>query len=175
MLTDLYHEYLYVVGKLQERFNVVATADHKRIHTFTDEDKTPLFKLLFGQDATSGDTDIVVTFHIGMPTPVAIQWFINIVNIHPMLKVHDVYIEDDRGEMYLGKAAEKIRLLKFEQDALSYWLQNHNKEEISKFVDTKILGRVVDRKQSFSVEVESEKAKTEFDLMKKPIDDGEVQ
>lgn len=174
MITSLYQEYLYVVGKLKDQYKLTVEPDHQRIHTFFNG-KSPIFKLLFGLSAESGETDIVVTFHIDVPTPHAIQWFINIVNIHPMLKVHDVYIEDDRGEMYLGKEAQKLWLLKFEQDTLAYWLQNHEKDDMFKFVNGKVYGRQVDRKQSFVSDVQSTKAKTEFDLMKKPSNDGEVQ
>lgn len=173
MFSSLYQEYLYVVGKLKDIYPLNIDVNHKDIHTFYDE-KRPIFKLLYGTFNEETEPSIVVSFHINIRHVEAIIWYSRIYNIHPLLRLHDSHIEDDRGETYLGADAETIRDIKLQQDILSEWLNKHAKEDIEEFVDAKVHGRQRDSKKSFSSQAEAEKAIIEFEKMQNPDDDGDV-
>ncbi|SRR6266481_1284532 len=174
MITTLYEQYIWLIGQLKDLHKVHVEADHQDIHTFYDG-RFPLFKLLYGRFTNKKDDHIVVSFHINVSPTAAIEWWTNIRNQYPLLKVAETYIEDDRGETYLGDDATKIYTAKMEQQILKVWLETSksSKEDVKKFVESKIVGRNRDYKKSYK-ESEMDKALIEFDLMKKPVHDDEV-
>lgn len=173
MITNLYQEYLFVIGKLKDTYNLHVDVDHKDIHTFY-KDKKPLFKLFFGMFTKEEENSIVVSFHIDMFHAEAIQWFINIYNLHPLIKIHDSYIEDSNGETFLGEDAMAIREVFQSQEILSEWLENHDREDTEYFVKSKVVGRQRDHTKIFDSQVERDKAIIEFDKIRKPEDDEGV-
>lgn len=168
----MYEQYLWLIGKLKDQHKLTVEADHRDIHTFYNG-KQPVFKLLFGQFSGKDSQEIVISFHIDLKAPEAIQWFTNVQTLHPSVRLTEVHIEDDAGETFLGEDAQKIADLKIQQEVLRMWITGEeNKTEIKQFVASKVVGRMKDRK--FFDTSEMEKAIIEFDLMKKPIDDGEI-
>lgn len=173
MTKDLYHEYIYVIGKLKDIYNLHVDVDHKNIHTFY-KDKKPLFKLFYGMFSKEDDYSIVVSFHLDLLHIEVIQWFYNIYAIHPLLRIHDSYIEDSNGEYYLGEDALALKELYEAQKVLSHWLENYDKEDIEAFVSAKVTGRERTPNQQFNVDVQKEDAIAEFDRIKKPDEDESV-
>jgi hypothetical protein len=166
MVKNMYEQYLWLIGQIKDLYKLHVDVDHKEIHTFVSE-RQPVFKLFHGDDR------IVVSFHINVSATNAIEWYVKLKNLHPPIVVTDVYIEDARGETYLGEDATKIYTAMVEQQVLKAW-SNSKKDDIKKFVDSKVVGRVRDPKKTYS-QKELDKAIAEFDLMKKPVDDDEVQ
>lgn len=167
MLISLYQEYLYTIGKLKDIYKLEVDVVNKNIHIFY-ENKIPIFKLLFGSFAKNGQEAIVVSFHIDVKITHAIQWFSNIEQIHPDLKVADAYIEDDKGETYLGEDAEFIKNLKFQREVLDTWLSNRGEDEMREFVKSKIVGKPKNLNKIYDSRHDRELAIMEFELLKKP-------
>lgn len=176
IVTSMYEQYIWLIGQLKEIHKLHVEADHQDVHTFYSG-KLQLFKLLYGRFTDSNQDYIVLSFHINLSATDAIEWYVVVKNYHPPIRVTDVYIEDARGETYLGDDATKIHTAMIEQQVLKAWLHDHKskKEDIVKFVESKVVGRVRDHKRTYDSTTEMEKAIMEFDLMKKPVDDGEVQ
>jgi len=173
MVTTLYEQYLFVIGKLKDTYKLDIEVDHRDIHTFY-KDKRPLFKLFYGMFTKEDDPSIVVSFHIDMYHPEAIQWFINIYSLHPLIKMHDSYIDDSNGETYLGEDAVALQEMYRTQQVLEHYLENHDTEEIRQVVDSKIVGRHI-RPTIFDSQMQRAEAIIEFNRLGKPSDDDEVQ
>lgn len=173
MIMTLYQEYLLVIKRLTEIYKLHVDVNHRDIHTFY-KDKIPLFKLLFGKYEDSGETNIVVSFHIGVKTHDAIEWFTRIHEEHPLLKVAQSFIEDSQGESYIGDEAEFIQKLIQEREIIIHWLENQGIEEMKKLAKTPVIGRKRDYRKSYHSRLDVEKATIEFDHLKKPKDDGDI-
>lgn len=173
MASELYQEYLRVIGTLKDVHKFDVQVDHQDIHTFY-RDKRPIFKLLFGIFQEDIEPSIVVSFHIDLYHPEAVGWFINIYRVHPGVAMHDSYIEDSNGETYLGKDALAIKEIYTAQEILSNWLENSSKEEMEEFTKAKVTGRKRDSKQSFHSQEQKDQATMEFDRIKKPGSADEV-
>lgn len=171
MIQTPYQEYLFVIGKLKDVYNLDVDVSHRDIHTFYDK-KKPVFKLMFGQYNENQETGIVVSFYIDIKVTEAINWFISISEIHPMVRVAEVYIEDDKGETFLGEDAEFIKNLKFQREVLDHWLSNKGQDEMKEFVKSKIVGAPRNYKKSYDSRHDSDKAIIEFEYLKKPEDDS---
>jgi hypothetical protein len=172
MIIDLYQEYLYVIGMLKDVYKLEVETAHRNIHTFF-VNKSQTFKLMFGT-YQNGSNQIVVTFHIDVPSRDAIYWFLNIQHFYPMLKVVDHHIEDDKGETYLGSDASTIKNLMMQRNTLEHWLDNKTEQEMKDFVDGEIVGKVRDPKRSYDSQTEPSKAIIEFTRMQKPSDDEDT-
>lgn len=172
MITTLYQEYLFVIGKLKDVYKLEVDTNHRDIHTFY-QNKVQLFKLMFGA-YENGDHQIVVSFHIDVTSRDAIYWFLNIQYFYPMLKAVDHHIEDDKGETYLGSEATAIQNLLMQRNTLDYWLTEKSEKDMKDFVDGEVVGKVRNPKQSYNSQEESSKAIMEFDRMKKPSDDEDT-
>lgn len=166
MTTDLYQEYLYVIGKLKDVHGLDLDVDHRDIHTFF-KDKRPLFKLLFGSFEKDGERSIVVSFHVDLPHPDVISWFIEIYKFHPLVKVYDSYMEDTAGETYLGEDALALKDLYNSQEVLSDWLDNKSEDEIEDFAKSEVQGKQPNTKL-FSSKYQHDEAIMEFTRTKKP-------
>jgi hypothetical protein len=173
MLIDMYQHYLYIIGKLKDAYQLSVDVNHRDIHTFYKE-KMPIFKLLFGQYSGSDEPSIVVSFHIDLSSVFVVQWFHNIQQLHPPLKISEHFIEDDHGETWLGEDANSIRDLKYQQYVLEKWLSRSDTDEIKEFVDSKIVGRTRDFKKTYVSQTEFDEARIEFSKMKKPSAGEEV-
>lgn len=173
MVTNMYEQYVFVIGKLKDIYKLDVDVDHKNIHTFYRE-KRPLFKLFYGMFTAEDDPSIVVSFHLDMYHPEAIQWFINIYSLHPLIKMHDSYIEDSNGECYLGEDALALRETYQAQEILEQWLENQTVEEIEEFVGSKVVGRQT-RPKIFDSLSQKDDAIIEFERVGRPDDDDEIQ
>lgn len=173
MRSELYQEYLQVIGKLKDIFGLSIDVDHPDIHTFY-KDKRPLFKLFFGMFEKDENPSIVVSFHIELFHPEAINWFVNIYKIHPQITMHDSYIEDSAGETYLGEDAMALKETYMAQEILGTWLDNSTREEMEDFVDAGVFGRDRDPTKSFDSHKERHQAIIEFERLRKPGDDEET-
>lgn len=169
---DLYQEYLFVIGKLKDTYNLHIDVDHKDIHTFY-RDKRPLFKLMYGHFTKDEAPSIVVSFHMDLFHAEAIQWYINIYHFHPLVQLQDSYMEDSNGETYLGEDALALKEVYQAQEILSKWLENHTKEEIKDFTESKVVGREKPSRVFDSLNQKDE-AIIEFSRMKKPEDEGDM-
>jgi hypothetical protein len=173
MITDLYQEYLYVIGKLKDIYGLHIDVDHKDIHTFY-HDKQPLFKLMYGIFEKDKEPTIVVSFHIDLTHPQAILWFTNIYRIHPLLVLRDSYIEDSNGETFLGEDAYAIREVYQSQEILGQWLDNHTEEEIKEYTEATVSGRAHEPSKTFDSRVEKDQAIIEFNSTRKPGEDDTI-
>lgn len=171
MFSSLYQEYLYVVGKIKDIHGLDCEVNHRDVHTFYDG-KRPLFKLVFGTFNKEDSDSIVILFHIEMRHPEVIIWFSKIYNIHPMLRLNDSWIEDDKGDYFIGENAEKIFEIYRAQEVLATWLETHTKEEIEDFVQSKVEGADPTPKTFESKQLEA--ATKEFERLRKASDDDEV-
>lgn len=170
VITNLYQEYIFVIGKLKDIYKLEVDTVHRDIHTFF-YDRNQIFKLLFGK-YTSGGNQIVVSFHIDVSSRDAIYWFLNVQHLYPLLKVVDHHIEDDKGETYLGSEASAIQNLLIQRNTLDHWLTEKSEKEMKDFVDGKVIGKVRDPKQSYNSQVESSKAIIDFEKIKSAPEDG---
>lgn len=177
MIQTMYQQYLFVIGKLKDIYQVEVDVNHRDVHTFYYQ-KIPVFKLLFGEFQTANQKEkeqaIVVSFHIDLKVTEAVQWWINIHAIHPLIKVAEVYVEDDKGESYLGEDARMIQSLKYQREILDHWLTNKGEEEMIKFAQAKVVGKERDYKKSYDSHRETDKAIIDFEFIKKPQGDGDI-
>lgn len=173
MLTDIYQEYLYLIGRLKDVYKLTVDVDHKDIHTFY-KDKRPLFKLFFGMFTKEDSPSIVISFHLNLFHAEAIQLFINVYNFYPLIKLHDSWVADSKGETYLGEDALAIQEVYRSQEILGHWLDGHTQEEVKEFVEAKVLGRQANPIKSFDSLKQKDEAIIEFDRMKKPGDDEQL-
>lgn len=173
MFTNLYQEYLYLIGKLKDIYKLTVDVDHRDIHTFLTG-KRPVFKLFFGTFEKDAAPSIVVSFHIELGHHEVIQWFLKIRSLHPMLQLHDSYIEDGDGLYHLGEEALTIQKIYRAQEILREWLNNKTIEEIEDFSQSKVEVKERDPNRSFNSQLEHHKAMMEFDSMRKPNEDEEV-
>lgn len=171
--SELYQEYLRVIGKLKDVYKLHVDVDHEDIHTFYI-DKKPLFKLLFGTFTSDPDPSIVVSFHVSLLHPEAITWFINIYRTHPGILIHDSYIEDSNGESYLGEDALALQEVYQTQDILAEYLENSSREEMEDFATAPVFGRERDTTKSFDSRDEKTEAIIEFERLRKPSNDDQV-
>ncbi len=173
MLIDLYQEYLYVIGKLKDIYKFDVEVDHKDIHTFF-LNKKPIFKLFYGVFNKDPDAPtIVVSFHIDLFHPEAISWFVTLYKLHPMIQMHDSFIEDAAGETYLGEDALVLKDTILAQEILAQWLAESDRDEMETFVEADVMGRLKEIDKSFISG--SPDAIIEFERMQKPHSDDEVQ
>lgn len=173
MSDESYQNYLYLVGQLKDIHSLTVDVDHRDIHSFY-KDKQPLFKLFHGMFTGDGQASIVVSFHINLRHSEVIRWFINIYRLEDTIAIHDSFIEDDNGETYLGEDAETIRDVYFSQEVLKDWLESADREDVEKFTEAKVVGRVREANKPFDAEAQREEALIEFDRIRKPSDDEEV-
>jgi hypothetical protein len=173
MITDMYQEYLYVIGKLKDVFKLDVIVDHKDIHTFF-MGKKPLFKLIYGIFSEDKDPSIVVSFHLDLHHPEAINWYIQIYKIHPFTSIHDSHVEDSNGETYLGEDALAIREVYRSQEILGKWLESSSREEIKEFTEAKVNGRKRNPNQVFDSQVQKDEAIIEFERIRKPPSEDDV-
>ena len=170
MITTLYQEYLHLIGKLKDVFDLTIDVEHRDIHTFY-KNKRPLFKLMFGTFEKDDSESIVVTFHIDLYHPEVISWFIAIHNIYPLAKLHDSYIEDSSGQTYLGEEAEIIKRVLMTQEVLEEWLNRNTKEEMQDFVEADVVGFNPDEeKKTFDSQNEYDQAIIKFEKLRRPGD-----
>jgi hypothetical protein len=173
MIVTLYQEYLLVIKRLTEIYKLHVDVGHKDSHTFY-KDKVPIFKLLFGTSRETGETNIVVSFHIGLKIHNAVAWFVSIYHEHPLIQVAESFIEDSQGELYIGEDAEFIQKLIQEREIIIHWLDNRSPEEMIKLAKTPVIGRKRDYRKSYHSRLDVEEATIEFEHLKKPKDDGDV-
>lgn len=166
MLTSIYQEYLHLIGKLKDVYKLDAVVEHKDIHSFY-QGKKLLFKLFYGQYVEKEDSSVVVSFHIDLFHAEAINWFINIYNLFPLVKIHDSFIEDSNGDTYIGEDAMVIREVYMAQDILGEWLETHTEEEIRDFVGSKVVGSA-GKDKSYNSQIEYDEAIMNFKQLKKP-------
>lgn len=173
MVSNLYQEYIYVIGKLKDVYKLDVDVDHRNIHTFY-MNKRPVFKLLYGEFQKETSPSVVVSFHLDLHHAEAIQWFINIYSIHPLIKIHDSYIEDSNGEFYLGEEALSIREIYQTQEILENWLSTSDRSEIEEYVKSKVTGRYRAPNPTFDSQKQRSEAIIDFEKLKKPADDEGV-
>lgn len=174
MRSELYQEYLYMIGKLKDAHGLTVDVDHTDIHTLY-KDKQPLFKLFFGTFSENpDDPSIVVSFHVDLVHVEAIIWFMNIHKVHPSIQIHDSYVEDSNGETYLGEEALALREVFQAQEILANWLENEDRAGMEEFVKSDVVGRERDPHKSFNSQDERNLAMIEFERLRKPSDDDNI-
>lgn len=174
MTSELYQEYLRVIGRLKDVHGFTVDVDHQDIHTFYHK-KRQIFKLFFGIFHSDNEPSIVVSFHIDLYHPEAIGWFINIYRQYPNIAMHDSYIEDSNGETYLGEDALALKETYMAQDILNNWLDGSTRDEIKEFAQAKVTGRQRNPFKSFDSHTQRHEATIELERMKRPNDDDEIQ
>lgn len=174
MVVSMYQHYLWMIGKLKDSHKMTIVVPHKDSHEMCI-DNQPKFKLLFGEFAGHVGECIVFCPHVYLEIKEAIIWFSRVAALHPELLLWDVYLEDDRGEYFLGNDAYDVQNL-FEQKAtLEHWLENSDEVGIAEFVNSKTYGRVRDPKKLYDSTVQKNLAMDEFLRIRKPDSDDEVQ
>lgn len=171
--SELYQEYLRVIGRLKDVYKLHIDVDHEDIHTFY-VDKKPLFKLFFGTFTKDPEPSIVVSFHVDLYHAEAISWFINIYRIYPALLIHDSFIEDSNGESYLGEDAMALKEVYQAQEILAEWLENSSREEMEEFATAPVSGREPGVTKVFDSRGEKQEAIIEFERLRKPTNDDQV-
>lgn len=171
--SELYQEYLRVIGKLKDVHGLTVDVEHEDIHTFI-KGKQVLFKLFFGQFTQDSDPSIVISFHIDLYHHEAIIWFVNTYRIYPSIQVHDSFIEDSAGETYLGADAMALKETYQAQEILNKWLDGSSEEEMEEFVNSEVRGREPNPRKSFDSRREKDEAIIEFNRLRKPPDDDQV-
>jgi hypothetical protein len=143
--------------------------EHQHIATFY-EAKNPIFKLVFGHFEGDHDESIVISFYLDLNPALAVNWFHRVVSFYKDISLTTCFYIDDAGESYVEEEAEIIKSYKTEQMVLSKYLDKLDREDIKSFVDSKILGRVRETKKQY---LDYHGALSEFNKMKKPVDDDE--
>lgn len=174
LLVSPYQNYLYLVGILKDAYKLDVQVDHRDIHTFI-QNKLHVFKLMFGEDQETGVPSIVVSFHIDVTSHDAIEWFLRIKSHFSPIKYVSYYVEDDRGETYLGRDALKIKDIITTQEVLAKWLETRSDEEIQEFIREDVVGRPSENIKSYHSRSESELARIDFDRLKKPRSEKDYQ
>jgi hypothetical protein len=173
IIVNFYQEYLYVIGKLKDVHGLHVDVDHKDVHTFY-KGKQQLFKLLHGTFSEDGTPTIVVTFQIELDAKEIIQWYLNVSNVHPMVKMMESYFEDVAGEIFYGEDAKKLLTVKHDQQCIKEYLAHYDTKGLREFASAKVVGRERDPKKLYISHLEMDQAIKEFETMKKPVEDDEV-
>jgi hypothetical protein len=173
MKHPLYTEFVAVAKELEEKLNLTVESNHDDIRTFLKGD-VEIFKLLIGTFETTGDTEIVVSFHVALKPVETIGFYRKIDKIYPWFKLVECYIDDDMGETYLGEDAETLYNLFIQQEVLSNWFEKKTEDDAKEFVGQEIVGRERDLKRSYSSIFERDEALLEFERMAKPLKTDEV-
>lgn len=174
MITSLFQQYVWVIGQLKDRFKMTMETRHRESHEFFFENQ-PKFKLLYGRMENEQGNCIVFCPHIEMQTKEAIVWFCRVSELHPETVLWDVYLEDDRGESYLGRDAYALQHIYRQKQILEHWLENADEEDMNTFIEAKVYGREKDYKRQFDAFAQREQATTEFIRIRKPDSDDEIQ
>ena len=109
--------YEAIVERLSKDGLTVDRSEHPGITEF-GEGPIPLFKLIYGvQDDQTAV--LLVSFHIQLDIPTAIQWFANLRKMDPLALVTASYIKDADGVSYVGEDADAMLTHMQEQDMLA--------------------------------------------------------
>lgn len=173
IIVNFYQEYLYVIGKLKDIHGLHVDVDHKDVHTFY-KGKQMIFKLLHGTFSDDGTPSIVVTFQMELDAKEVIQWYLNICNVFPPIKLMESFFEDVAGEIFYGEDAKKLLTVKRDQQCIQEYLKHYDTKGLREFATAKVVGRERDPKRVYVKDTEMDLALKEFELMKKPVEDDEV-
>lgn len=95
--------------------------EHPAITEFW-EGPIPVFKLIMSTQEEGQPSVMLVSFHIELDSPSAIQWFARIRQLDPNLYVTGCYLKDEGGTSHVGEDADILRLYMIEQDIISAWM-----------------------------------------------------
>lgn len=167
---ETYDNYITYVDEVADKYSLAVIQEHEQIHEFLEGENIPLFKLVYGPtNLTNNENVVVATFHLDLDPVDAIQWYSRLYTIIPNLRLQSSYYKDDRGETFIGEHAENVRHYKLEQKVITEWMESkRNDEDAKRFAESKILGRVRNKKQPF---LDKDKALEEFRRSFNPDED----
>lgn len=122
-----YDVYLDVIKKLNETYGTTVEVEHQFIHEFF-EGPHAIFKLILN-DTPEHPGILLVSFHLDLPSPAAIQWFLRIRQLDPTLFMTGCYLKDAQGNSHVGDDADILKMYMLEQEVISAWIQSNKDEE----------------------------------------------
>lgn len=154
--------YEAILERLQNDFQLtVDRTEHAAITEFL-EGPLPLFKLLMTTPEPDTPALLIVSFHIELDSPAAIQWWARIRHLDPNLHISACYLKDAEGVSYVGEDAEIMKMYMIEQDVISSWIASD--KDAADVLNQKLPSMVPSPIKSFH---NYRKALTEFHRMKK--------
>lgn len=160
-----YPTYMELIKKLNELYGTVVFVEHSFIHEFYEGD-IPLFKLILSSSDETQPPILIISYHVELPSPAAIQWFLRIQQIDPNLHITGCYLKDAQGISHVGEDAEILRMYVIEQEVISAWIKSDQEEK--EMLEKPNLNPPTPPSPVF---VDIDTATTEFNKMSKKKDD----
>lgn len=112
-------QYENIVTKLVKEFDLIADkTEHEAITEFY-EGVLPTFKLILAAGETENESALIISFHVDVDAPSAIQWFLRVKALEPILYLSGSYMCDSYGVCYVGEEAEILKRYMLEQEILA--------------------------------------------------------
>lgn len=116
--------YEAILERLQKEYGLrIDRTEHTFITEFY-EGPLPVFKLIMTSEDESQPAVLIISFHLELGSPEAVQWFLRIRGLDPNLHISACYLKDAEGVSYVGEDAEILRMYMMEQDIISAWSQS---------------------------------------------------
>lgn len=96
------------IDKILTETELVIEKESEHIFEFFEGElgELPTFKLMYSEATTERQAIAVVSFHIDLEAPMAIQWYMRIRKLVDRLHITSSYIRDqETGDTYLGQDA----------------------------------------------------------------------
>ena len=142
-MSEVDRQFKNLISKLESFYNVTFLPDVKNVATAVDKEGE-LFKLIKGNFQDIRSDSIVLSFHLGINTVEAIEWYMRIRNLYDELRLSSCYFVDDDGNVFFGEDAELIKMYKDEQIILADY--SGTKEDARDLSGKKIVGKSRDKK-----------------------------
>lgn len=114
--------YEAILERLQKEYHLkIDRSEHAAITEFI-EGPLPVFKLIMTTEEEEQPSILMISFHIEVDAPSAIQWFMRVRSLDPNLYISACYLKDAEGVSYVGEDAEIMRMYMMEQDIISAWV-----------------------------------------------------
>ena len=151
-----------IIERLQAEYSLsVDRSEHESIVEFY-EGPLPLFKLIVTTPPERTGPTLLISYHIELDAPSAIQWFLRVRHLDPNLMISESYLKDSKGVSYVGEDADILKMYMVEQDVVAAYMQSEKDAE-------DILEQELPSHQPSPIKVYSEykKALAEFNRMEK--------
>lgn len=143
----VYDEYQRLIKHLKTLYGCTFEKVDDFIHVCV-EGKYEAFRLMFGTFADVRGDAIVLSFHLQVDPALAIQWFVRMQHIYPLIRVAECYFKDDDGKIHMGKDARLIKHYKDEQTILSNYAGS--KEDAEEYSVHKVVGKAKNESKPYA-------------------------
>ncbi len=113
--------YTAILERLKTLYGLSSETEHEFIHEMY-EGPLPIFKLLMTAPSDSEPSILLVSFHLELDSPSAIQWYLRLRSLDPNVSITACYLKDADNTSYVGEDAEILRMYMIEQDVIAAYI-----------------------------------------------------